>query len=558
MFKRIAAWVSCLVLALCLLPAAAPAEEKPAKVLVGWYETPFNKSLSQGRRTGYSYEYQRKITAYTGWTYDYIPGTWPELLEKVRSGEIDLMSDVSKTEEREQDLSYADLPMGTELYYLYVSAGDNRIRIDDPATLKGKRVGVTEGSFQRGLFVEWAGERSLNIVPYSGQAATGDDVILVELSTSEEDSLKKLHAGGLDAFITLDTYGDSGEVTPLWKIGSSDFYFVVSKKSPRHDKLLAELNDAMNRIQDEDKHYNEKLSEKYLKDSAANRYLTTEEKEWLDSHGPIRIGYQDNYLAFCAKDPDTGELTGALKDYLAYASDVLENASLEFEAVCYPTANAALEALRNGEVDCMFPANLTDSDAESMDLVITQPMMRTQMDAVVRKEDAADFLRKSTVRVGVNKGNQNYQIFLDDHFPSWTSVTYDNTPACLDAVAARDADCIIISNYRYSDIARQCERLNLTTVYSGVVLNYCLAVRVGDTKLYSILSKAIGQVPDATVNAALTYYSTKAVKTTFWDYIVDHLAVVLGAVSVILLGIIFLMYRRIHSHKKLAKAAASI
>ena len=125
-------------------------------------------------------------------------------------------------------------------------------------------------------------------------------------------------------------------------------------------------------------------------------------------------------------------------------------------------------------------------------------------------------------------------------------------------MAARDADCIIISNYRYSDIARQCERLNLTTVYSGVVLDYCLAVRVGDTKLYSILSKAIGQVPDATVNAALTYYSARAVKTTFWDYIVDHLAVVLGILSVILLGIVFLLYRRLRINKKLAKTTASI
>ena len=557
MFKRIAAWVFCLVLVLCSLPAVAPAEEEPVNVLVGWYETPFNKTLSQGRRTGYSYEYQRKITAYAGWTYEYIPGTWPELLEKVRSGEIDLMSDVSKTAEREQDLSYADLPMGTELYYLYVSLGDNRIKIDDPNTLKGKKVGVTKDSFQRDLFIEWAEERNLNVVPDSGQTAPGDDIILFELNTSEEDSLKKLHTGGLDAFVTLDTYGDPGEVIPLWKIGSSDFYFVVSKKSLQHDRLLAELNDAMSRIQDEDKHYNEKLSEKYLKYSGTNRYLSAEEQEWLSNHGPIRIGYQDNYLAFCAKDPDTGELTGALKDYLAYASDTLENARLEFVAVCYPTADAAIQAVRSGEVDCMFPANLTDYDAEEKQLVITQPLMRTEMDAVVRKEDAADFLRKSTVRVGVNKGNPNYQIFLEDHFPSWTSVTYDNTPACLDAVAARDADCIIVSNYRYSDIARQCERLNLTTVYSGVVLDYCLALREGDTQLYSILSKAIAQVPDATVNAALTYYSAKTVKTGFWDFIVDHLAAVLGAVSVVLLVVIFLLYRRLRSHKKLAKATAS-
>ena len=143
MLKRIIAWMFCLALVLCSPPAVS-AEEEQITVLVGWYETPFNQTLSHDRKTGYSYEYQRKITAYTGWKYDYIPGTWPELLEKVKNGSIDLMSDVSKTAEREQFLSYSDLPMGTELYYLYVTSDNRQILIDDPNTLKGKTVGVTK------------------------------------------------------------------------------------------------------------------------------------------------------------------------------------------------------------------------------------------------------------------------------------------------------------------------------------------------------------------------------------------------------------------------------
>ena len=34
-----------------------------------------------------------------------------------------------------------------------------------------------------------------------------------------------------------------------------------------------------------------------------------------------------------------------------------------------PTAAAALEALKNGEIDCMFPANLTSFDGEEMGIV---------------------------------------------------------------------------------------------------------------------------------------------------------------------------------------------
>ena len=527
--RRLAALCLCLVMAVAfLLPAFAAAETQAKVVRVGWYDTPFNYKDSFGRRTGYAYEYQRKIAAYTGWKYEYVEGNWSELLQMLIDGRIDLMSDVSYTPERAEKFLYASIPMGTELYYLYVSPGNTEISVYDYATLNGKRVGVTGSSVQRGLFEQWAEARGLS-------------VRLVELESSEEESLGLMKRGDLDAFVTLDSYGKPDVAVPLWKIGSSDFYFAVSRN--RAD-LQAELDSALNRIQDENKHYSEQLSAKYLANAGTNRYLTAEESAWLEEHGKIRVGFQDGYLAFCAADKN-GNLTGALKDYLEAASGVLENARPEFEAVVYPTASAAIEAVKNGEVDCMFPANLTDNDAEVDGLIMSPPLMRTEMDAVVRAADKQDFLRKTQVRVGVNLGNPNYEMFLTEHYPSWTPVYYTDTPACLDAVAAGKADCIIVSNYRFCDIAKQCERLNLTTVYTGVDMDYCLAVKEGNTVLYSILSKIISEVPDATVNAALTYYSSESPSESFIGLMQDHPVVVaLIVLCVVQLAIILILLFR--------------
>ena len=529
MARRPAALLLCLVFALlCALPGFAAAETEAKTIRVGWYETPFNHRDSLGRRSGYAYEYQRKISAYTGWKYEYVEGSWSELLQMAMDGRIDLMSDVSYAGERTEYLLYADLPMGSELYYLYVSPGNESITVDDAASLNGKKVGVTKSSVQKDLFLRWAEER-------------GVTVDLAELECSEEESLGLLGKGQLDAFVTLDAYGDPESAIPIWKIGSSDFYFAVSKSRP---DLLVELNAALNRIQDENKYYSEQLAAKYLVDSGTNICLAADEEAWLESHGPVRVGYQDNYLAFCTADSKTGELTGALKDYLALASDTLENARPEFEAVAFPTAVAALEALKNGEVDCMFPANLTAYDGEVAGVVMTAPLMTTEMDAVVRAEDRQEFLRKSMVRVGVNRGNPNYEMFLQDHFPGWTPVLYTDTPACLDAVADRNADCIIISNYRYNDIAAQCARLNLTTVYTGVDMDYCFAVREGNTVLYSILSKIIRRVPGASVNAALNYYSAAGSSGTAGWLQVTPAVIVLFVISLVLLLIVgFLVFR---------------
>lgn len=536
MIKRAAVLLLCIALVtLCLLPAVVSAEESPKVVRVGWYDTPFNYKDAFGRRTGYAYEYQRKIAAYTGWKYQYIEGNWSELLKMLQEGSIDMMSDVSFTEERAQQILYSSIPMGSELYYLFVSPDCTDILTDDPATLNGKKVGITANTVQTGLFRQWA-------------EARGVSPELVMQDCSEEESLKALKSGLLDAFVTLDSYGDPETAVPLWKIGSSDFFFAVSKDRP---DLLSELDAALNRIQDENKLYSEQLSAKYLHNSGTNRFLSAEEKEWLDAHGKIRIGYQDGYLAFCAADPKTGELTGALKDYLEYASAALENAHPEFEAVAFPTASAAMEALQNGEVDCMFPANLTDHDGEQAGVVLSQPLMRTAMEAVIRAEDRQNFLRGSRIRVGVNQGNPNYEIFLMDHFPSWTPVYYTDTPACLDAVAARQADCIIISNYRFHDISGQCKKLNLTTVHTGVDMDYCLAVREGSTVLYSILSRLISQVPESTVNAALTYYSSDPPQTGLTDLISEHpLATALAALSIVFFLVILILLRLLSQQKK--------
>lgn len=101
----------CLTLVISVaMPITAHAQETDQKVVrVGWYESPFNTTDDQGRRSGYAYEYQQKIAAYTGWTYEYVDGSWPELMQMLVDGEIDLMSDVSYTEERAEKMLFSAL-----------------------------------------------------------------------------------------------------------------------------------------------------------------------------------------------------------------------------------------------------------------------------------------------------------------------------------------------------------------------------------------------------------------------------------------------------------------
>lgn len=503
-------------------------------VRVGWYESPFNIIDETGRRSGYAYEYQRKIAAYTGWQYEYVEGTWTDLLKMLENGEIDMLSDVSYTPERAEKILYPSVPMGQENYYVYKDSTNTEISTENLSTLNGKRIGVTKNSIQTGIFREWADKRGITTE-------------LIELDISDNDSIKMLINGELDAFVSLDSYGDVNLMTPVAAIGSSDFYFAVSKS--RTD-LLNELEPALLAIQAEDHYYTEHLYDKYLDNSGAERYLSTDELAWLSGHGKIRIGYQDNYLAFCARDPETGELTGALSDYLNYASKGINNAELEFEPVAFPTAESAMAALKKGEIDCMFPANLTVFDGEEMGVVMSPSMMSTEMLAVVRESEQHTFFQKDQITVAVNAGNPNYDLFLKEQFPDWDSDHFLDTPTCLQAVADGKADCVIVSNYRYNNISELCDKLKLTAVSTGVDMDYCFAIKDGNTTLYSIMTKATGVVPSSVTHSALNFYATEDTKVTFGELIHDNLGIIMSVVSAILLLFLILAIRNVRLMRK--------
>ena len=521
-----------------LMNVGAQEEEESKTVRVGWYDSTFNiRDKETGRRSGYAYDYQLKLAAYTGWNYEYVNGSWSKLLQKLENGEIDILSDVSYTPEREKSMLFPSLPMGTEEYYLFMSPDNHEISPEDYTTLNGKKVGVNRNSIQADFYKDWAEKNDIRAE-------------LIEVTCSEEESLTMLMNGELDAYVTVDSFVEPNLAVPVCKIGSSDFFFAVNKKRP---DLLNEMNTALNKLQDENRYYNQEMFVKYFKRTGANAFLTADESKWLADHGKIRVGYQDNYLAFCEEDKETGELNGALKDYLEYASECMANARLDFESKAYPTAEAALEALERGEIDCMFPANFSGYDSETMGMTLTPSIVSAEVYAIVRVTDQNIFEKRDHVIVAVNENNPNYDSFLLDHFPNWRKVYYPTTEDCLKAVATGVADCLLVSNYRYNNIARLCEKYHLTALTTGVGMDYCFAVGNGEGHLYSILAKTVGLIQNSSVNAALSFYITEDAKISLFDFLVDNLGIVTAVTAAVVLIILILLIMNMRAVRKAKK-----
>ncbi|MDD5804867.1 MAG: transporter substrate-binding domain-containing protein [Clostridia bacterium] len=106
-------------------------------------------------KSGYGYEYLQQIAYYAGWEYEYVNGTFSQLLEMLKNGDIDIMGDLSYTDERAQYIDFANEEQGREYYYLFVREDRTDITATDLSTLQNARVGINKGSVQVDLFQEW-------------------------------------------------------------------------------------------------------------------------------------------------------------------------------------------------------------------------------------------------------------------------------------------------------------------------------------------------------------------------------------------------------------------
>ncbi|SEQ23341.1 diguanylate cyclase (GGDEF) domain-containing protein [Lachnospiraceae bacterium NE2001] len=514
------------------------AEEKEHKVVrVGWYDSSFNYYDEFGRRCGIDFEYLQKISAYTGWTYEYVEDSWPNLLDMLENGEIDILSDVSYKEEREEYMLYPELPMGTESYYIFVSADNREIKTDDYTSLNGKRIGVNKDSLQQDFLEAWIEKYDI-------------DVEVVLLSVSENESMDMVFNGELDGYASIFDFDTEKEVIPYCRIGGADYYYAVNKD--RSD-LLTELNMALSQIQDEDPYFNQKITDDRLYGDSTNTYLSITQEDWLKEHGPIRVGYRDDYLPFCDEDDETGELTGALKNYLTHAEITLDSKYIEFETISYDSTKQAIEALEAGEVDCIFPVYFNAYDADQQGLRLSDAAMKTEMVAIMRQSDDSRLSEDSDMTIAVNEGMMNIENFIMDNFPYTNRKSYQGLDKCYKAVADKDADGVLVSSYRILPAEDTLDKYKLCSVPTGESMPFSFGVKKWDTDLYFLLNKTVKITDNEDMDAALASYMKVDQKVSYMKFLKENWLIVICILILIFAIVIFLLVQKMKAERTAAK-----
>ena len=124
-------------------------------VRVGIYQNPPKMAMSgSGKPEGIFVDLIEAIAAKENWSIEYVPGTWAEGLDRVATGEIDLMPDVALTREREDTYAFHHDPVLSDWFQIYARRGSNIRSLLD---LDGKRVAVLEHSLQQESLAKLAG-----------------------------------------------------------------------------------------------------------------------------------------------------------------------------------------------------------------------------------------------------------------------------------------------------------------------------------------------------------------------------------------------------------------
>lgn len=148
------AGVALLLLAVGMAPAWGA-----QKVRVGVYQNSPKVALSEaGRPEGIFIDLIEGIAEREGWELEYVPGTWSEGLERLARGDIDLMPDVARNQEREALFAFHQEPVLASWNQVYTRQGSGMRSMLD---LEGKRVAVLSGSVQERQFEQMAASFSL-------------------------------------------------------------------------------------------------------------------------------------------------------------------------------------------------------------------------------------------------------------------------------------------------------------------------------------------------------------------------------------------------------------
>ena len=520
-------------------PDAAWADENDSKtVRVGYYE---NEVFQEGARddavkAGYAYEYYRKLAEYTGWEYEYVYDDFSTLYQKLLDGDIDLLAGLAFKEDRAAFIGYPSAPMGNETYTLVKHDADAETTIN-PDSLNGKKIGVLNSAITDAL------NRYLNGQQIAAEVITFDGY---------EELFAAFDSGDLDVMAAEGdgAYGrNHAEV--LFAFGSSDYYLCTTISRP---DLLAELNSAQTQLSIEEPNFVSSLRTKYYSSSISSRAFSVDEREWINTHDTLRVGYLENYLPYSDTDA-SGHVTGLVKDVVPAIFNNLGISNLNITYSGYKSYDEMIADVRADVIDVAFPVGGGLYYSEENGIYQSNAVVSASTELVFKGE----FTENTTSSFAVNENNRMQYYYIRTNFPDAEIAFYPSIDDCLHAVLDGKVSCTTLNGLRANDILKNRAYKELSMRQTTRDDERCFGVEIGNMGLLKLLNRGVNVI-GADYAQGLSYRYTEGLRSySLIDMILDNMATV-GTIlfAIAALVIIFLIHEARRRNRLVVEKEAAL
>ena len=518
-----------LLAVLYFLPVIACADEEPKTVRVGYYENEvFQEGAEEGAvKTGYAYEYYRKLSEYTGWKYEYVYGGFNDIYQMFLNGEVDLLAGLAWREERTDLMGYPDAIMGRESFYLVRHDEDVNFTAD-PATLEGCRIGVLDSAIV-GVLKQYLEDHQVTaeVVTYTDQNQ------LINAFDSHDFDILAAESDGAQG---------KDHVEVLTEFGASDYYLCVNIKRP---DLLAELNTAQTLLAAEEPNYLNTLRAKYYSVSVMSMAFSTAEREWMEAHDSLHVGYLENYLPYSDTD-DQGQATGVVRDMVPAILNSFGMTDIKVAYSGYKSYDDMIADICSGTIDAAFPVGGGLYYSEENGIYQSSPVVSAPTELVYK----GTFEDDTTATFAVNENNRMQYYYVRTNYPGAEVTFFPTIDECLSAVLSGKVGCTTLNGLRANDILKNSRYQGLFLRRTNKDDDRCFGVKIGNEGLLKLLNRGINILGSDYAQNVSFRYTGGLYSQSFSDMLREHMALFGTIIFAVAALVIWLLVRDARRSRK--------
>ena len=412
--------IVCFVLVFSLSSLAASAGSARRTVRVGLADTDIATTTGDdNKNVSYDKEYLQAIAEYANWDYEYVPATWEKCLEMAKNGEIDILFDVSKTEERMQYYNFSSEPMGTEMSYL-ITRNDSPLHFNDFEAFNGLLVGYEQDSTM--------------IEDLKAYGKNKGFTFRTRAFKSSAEMYVALKAGEINAGVQTNYLEVPEGAVIIAKCNPAPVYIITTKKKP---ELIVELDSAMAHLFSYNPNFNADIFNRIFKNNnSKSENYSQQEKQYLESRPVITVIYEKNWAPF--EYDDKGRAAGITPDIIRAIG---KDTGLNFKFVLLDSTQSIYNEITGIPDDTIMAVSYDYIWANHHDLLVTQPYISGSVMSVTKKPE----IDPKTVAI-VAGGFLAKEI--NREYPELKSVKYLTFEECMQAVADGRADCTFLNSYQ--------------------------------------------------------------------------------------------------------------